>query len=210
MNYAELYQLVIDMTENENSTFTGNIPTMVKLAEERIGREVQLPDFRKSQEGTLTSGNRFLTLPSDWLSTYSLSVEVSSSYQLLITKDVNFINEAFPSTSATGVPRFYATWDDDTLVLGPAPDSNYTVELYYYFLPESIVTASTTWLGTNAQNALLYGTLIQAANYMQIDQDIMANYQQEYNQALASLIMLAEGRLRKDDYRMSRPRVETS
>lgn len=194
MNYTELVQAIKDYTENEEATFVNLIPTFVRQAEERIYRSVMIPELRKNVLAATTAGNQYLSRPSDFLSVFSIAVvDGSGDYNYLLDKDVNFIREAYPSSSTQALPQFYGQFDgDDTVgsgnfILGPTPDADYTVELHYYFDPPSIVTTSTSWLGENAEAALLYGCLIEAYTYMKGEADILGLYEQRYQEALAQL-----------------------
>ena len=207
MNYTELVAEVQSYTENQFST--ADIDTFIKQAEERIYNTVQIPDLRRNQVGTTTAGNKYLTTPSDWLATYSLAViDSNNEYTYLLNKDVNFIRESFPDTDAAfyGKPQYYGIFDDNTFILGPTPDDNYTVELHFFYYPPSIVTAGTTWLGNNFSSALLYGTLLEAATYMKEEADILANYNQRYTDALSMLKQLGDGKDRTDAYRTGQAR----
>jgi len=208
MNYAELVQAIQDYCENDETTFVSQIPTFIRQTEERINRAVQIPDLRRNVTGTLTSSNRFLAQPSDFLSVFSLAViDGDGDYEFLLPKDVNFIREAFPSQSTEAKPQYYAIFDDETFILGPTPDSNYNVQLHYYFDPESIVTAGTSWLGDNAETALLYGSLVEAYTFMKGEGDMLQLYKARYDEAMAQLMNLGEGRNRMDSYRNGEPRM---
>ena len=199
MNYTELTTQVADICEN---TFTADqMSTFTRQAEEKIYNTVQFPDLRKNQTGTLTLDNEYLSVPTDFLASYSLAVSVSGSYQFLIPKDVNFIREAYPSRTATGVPKHYAYFSEDSFILGPTPDSAYTVELHYFYRPESIVTAATTWLGDNFETALLNGVLLEAFRFLRAEEDTMNDYKESYMQAMTNLKNLADGKQRQDSYR---------
>lgn len=207
MNYTELTQAIQDYCENDETTFVNNIPVFVRQAEERINRAVQIPDLRRNQSGTLTLGDRFLAQPSDFLSVFSLAVvDGDSDYHFLLPKDVNFIREAYPNRTVQGLPQYYAIFDDEFFILGPTPDSAYTVQLHYYYDPPSIVTAGTSWLGDNAETVLLYGSLIEAYTFMKGEPDMIALYTTRYNEAVAQLYNLGEGRNRMDSYRDGEPR----
>lgn len=209
MNYSQLVTLVQQYTQNEETSFVANIPTFVQLAEERIYNAVFIPAIRRNQIGTLTPNNKYLTLPGDWLATFSLSVitPVTNVQTFLIDKDVNFIRECYPDPDDIGAPKYYAIFDKNTLILGPTPDSNYQVELHYYYYPESIVTASTSWLGDNFETVLLYGTLREAYLYMKGEQDIVAYYEQKYQESLGLLKLLGEGKDRRDAFRSGLNRI---
>jgi hypothetical protein len=209
MDYATLLQAVQDYCENSETSFVSNIPTFVQLAEQRIYNEVQIPAIRKNQTGTVTTSNSYLTLPTDWLATFSLSVTdpTTTGRSFLLDKDVNFIREAFPYPAVSGMPTHYAQFDADTLFLGPTPDAAYSVELHYYYYPESIVTATTTWLGTNFEEVLLYGTIREAYVYLKGEGDLMQVYEAKYQEALGRLKNLGDGKNRMDAYRSGQVRV---
>ena len=209
MTYAELVAAI--NSYSENSFDTTDINTFIQQAEQRIFNTVQLPDLRRNQVGNTTSGNKYLTTPSDWLSTYSLAViDSNNEYTYLINKDVNFIRESFPDTDSAfyGKPEYYGIFDDNTFILGPTPDDNYTVELHYFYYPTSIVTAGTSWLGENFDTALFYGSLLEAATYLKAEPDVIANYTQRYTEALSMLKQLGDGKDRRDAYRSGQARYE--
>ena len=209
MTYAELVGAI--NSYSENSFDTTDINTFIQQAEQRIFNTVQLPDLRRNQVGNTTSGNKYLTTPSDWLSTYSLAViDGNNEYTYLINKDVNFIRESFPDTDSAfyGKPQYYGIFDDNTFILGPTPDQQYTVELHYFYYPTSIVTAGTSWLGDNFDTALFYGSLLEAATYLKAEPDVMANYTQRYTEALSMLKQLGDGKDRRDAYRSGQARYE--
>jgi hypothetical protein len=199
MNYATLSQLIQDYLENNESTFVANIPNIVKLAEERIYRAVQLQFLQKNATSNFVTGNQYLTLPTDFWSPLELSVTDSGSQSFLFPKDVSFIRAAFPSASVQGRPRYYAMFDQNTFIVGPTPDNTYTTELHYIYKPESIVTSSTNWLGDNAENALLYGSLIEAYRYEKGDPDMFQTYNENYQEAIVRLKLMAEGQNRPPD-----------
>ena len=209
MNYSQLVDLVKQYTQNEETSFVANIPVFVQLAEERIYNAVFIPAIRKNQIGTLTPSNKYLTLPADWLANFSLAVitPVTNAQTFLIDKDVNFIRECYPDPDDSGVPKYYAIFDKNTLILGPTPDSNYQVELHYYYYPQSIVTASTSWLGDNFETVLLYGTLREAYIYMKGEQDMIQYYEQKYQESLGLLKLLGEGKDRRDAFRSGLNRI---
>ena len=208
MNYAELVAAIQSYTENQYSTT--DINTFIQNAEQRIYNTVQLPDLRKNVTGNMTSGNKYFSLPSDWLSTFSIAViNDDNEYTYLLNKDVNFIREAFPDTDSDfyGVPQYYAIFNDTTMLLGPTPDANYNSELHYYYYPESIVTAGNTWLGNNFDTALLYGALLEAAAFLKEEPDTVAMYTARYNEAMQLLQNLGEGKNRRDAYRSGQERI---
>ena len=209
MNYATLVQTIQEYVQSTETSFVANIPTFVQLAEERIYNTVQIPAIRRNQIGTLTSNNKYLTLPGDWLATFSLAViaPVTGAQEFLLDKDVNFIRQSFPNPNDTGVPQYYAIFDQNTLILGPTPNSNYQVELHYYYYPESIVTAGTSWVGDNFETVLLYGSLREAYTYLKGEQDLIANYEAKYQEGLQLIIRMGDGLNRRDAYRSGQARV---
>jgi hypothetical protein len=207
MNYTQLVQSIQDYTQNEETSFVSNIPNFVQQAEERINRSIMIPELRKNATASTTADNKYLARPSDFLAVFSLAViDGDGDYTYLLDKDVNFIREAYPSASTTGLPLYYSQFDGDTsgeegnFILGPTPDANYDVELHYYYDPESIVTAETSWYGTNAEAALLYGSLIEAYTYMKGEADLISLYTGRYNEAMGQLTGL-DIRSDRDDYR---------
>lgn len=209
MNYSQLASLIQEYCENTETSFVANIPEFVQLAENRIYNSVQFPAIRRNQIGTLTPNNKYLRLPGDWLATFSLAVitPVNGIQTYMLDKDVNFIRECYPNPTTVGVPKYYAIFDKQTLILGPTPDSNYQVEMHYYFYPPSIVTTGTSWLGDKFETLLLYGALREAYTYMKGEQDMIQNYESKYQEALAQLTRLGDGLNRRDSYRDGQPRV---
>ena len=207
MTYAELTAAIKDYANNTETNFVAAIPTFVKQAEQRIYRSVNLPVNRKNVAGTLTDGNQYLTMPTDFLLPLSLSITSSSNQIFLLNKDSNFIRSTYPNASTKGTPKYYATFAVDSFIIGPTPDANYVTELHYYYQPDSIVDTSPSWLGTNADTVLLYGSLVEAYTYMKGDADMMQLYQQRYQEALGLLKMQAEGRMTGDEYRDGTIRV---
>ena len=211
MNYADLIQSVQDYTQNDEATFVAELPNIVKQVEDRIYHMVQLPALRKTQSGTLTASNRFLSTPTDFISVFSLAVvDASGNYVHLMNKDVNFLREAYPAIATEAEPRYYALWDEDTFVLSPTPDAGLSTVLTYFYKPESIVTASTTWLGDENEAVLLYGCLVEAYTFMKGEQDLMQLYEQRYKEALVKLKELGDGKLRQDMYRSGQVRMAVS
>jgi hypothetical protein len=216
MNYNELVVAVSDYCENSFPTVDMNI--FIKQAEQRIYNTAQPANLRKNMTGTLSTNNKYLSAPGDFLSTYSLAVvDAAGDYKYLLNKDVNFIREAYPSSSATGLPKHYAIFGPSTLdstelsfILGPTPNSNYTVELHFYYYPESIVTAGTSWLGDNFDSVLLYGTICEAYTYMKGEADMVKLAQDRYVQAIALYKNLADGKQRMDAYRDGQLRIAVS
>jgi len=222
MNYATLFETIKGYVENDfpNTTFTDSagtgdvtltsteqVNTFIREAEQRIFNSVQIPDLRKNVTGSCTINNKYLNVPTDWLATYSLArINANSSQQFLLNKDVNFIRESYPDPTDTGAPEYYAIFDDTTFILGPTPDASYSMELHYFYYPTSIVDAGTSWLGDHFDSVLLYGSLLEAYTFMKGEQDVIANYTARYNEALALLKQLGEGKNRQDMYRTEQAR----
>ena len=216
MNYTQLTSAIKGYAENDFPATAGSftsaeqIATFVREAEQRVYNTVQLPAIRKNVIGSVTSGNKYLTMPSGWLSTFSMAVINSANeYHYLLNKDVNFIRESFPDTDSAfyGEPQYYAVFDSNTFILGPTPDASYAVELHYYYYPESIVDAGSSWLGNNFDSVLLYGALLEAAAFMKSDADVVTNYKARYDEALGLLKQLGDGKDRQDAYRSGQVRV---
>jgi hypothetical protein len=229
MNYAQLFNNIQSYTENNFPEFTvsdGAIETskeqidrFIEQAELRIYNTVQFPFLRKNMVGVMQSGNKYLSAPDDYLATYSLAVITdvtggnlnTGTYEYLLNKDVNFIRQAYPTPNDTGVPRYYALFgptvsgatitNELTFIIGPTPDANYNVELHYYYYPESIVTAGTSWIGDNFDTVLLYGSLVEAYTFMKGEADMLALYDGKYKEALAQAKRLGDGMERQDAYR---------
>jgi len=217
MNYAELKINIADICENE---FTEEQYAMfAQQAEQKIYNTVQLANLRKNVTGTLTANNKYLAAPNDFLSVYSLAIypAAGGAYEFLLDKDVNFIRQAYPNPATTGKPKHYAIFgpqsndvNELTFILGPTPDATYAAELHYYYYPESIVTAGTTWLGDNFDSALLNGSLVEAIRFMKGEADMVKLYQDMYMQAIALLKNLGDGKQRMDAYRDGQVRVKVS
>ena len=232
MNYQELFQQIQTYTENifpdtfvelsggNTSTVnvTTQINTFIEQAEERIYNTVQIPSLRKNVTGTATIGNPYLACPDNYLSTYSMAIiDASGNYEYLLNKDVNFIRQSYPNPNATGLPRYYALFGSQytnlnelAFIMGPTPDANYAVEFHYFYYPESIVTAGTSWLGDNYDPVLLYGALVEAYTYMKGEADVLAMYTGKYQEALAQLKRLGDGLERGDAYRDGQARVKVT
>jgi len=215
MTYTELVNAIQAYTENTESNFVAEIPVFVTQAEQRIYNSVQFPSLRKNMTGVTQSGNKYLSCPDDFLSTYSLAViDADGNYEYLLNKDVNFIRQAYPNPNTdTGIPKYYALFgpkvvsgvisDELSFILGPTPNANYNVELHFYYYPESITVAADghTWLGDNFDTVLLYGSLVEAYTYMKGENDMMSLYNQKYMEALALAKRLGDGLERSDAYR---------
>jgi len=207
--YATLVQAIKDWTEYDEPTFNQNIDTFIRNCEERILYAAQMEVFRKNVSGSCSSGNQYLAAPSDYLSPYSLSVTVSGSKVFLLNKDTEYVQEYNPS-GATGVPKYYALFDVDNFILAPVPASSYTAELHYYYRPQSIVEAGTSWLGTYAEQALLYGCLSEAYTYMKGENDLRQIYENRFIESVSRLKNLGEGRENIDAYRDGLTRVKAN
>ena len=223
MNYSELSSAIQTYTENNFPTITladsstvsstAQINRFIEQAEQRIYNSVQFPSLRKNVTGTITSSNKYLSCPNDFLAPYSLAIFPygGGSYTFLLNKDVNFMREAYPSPTDTGTPKYYALFgptvtgstisNELSFILGPTPDTTYSAELHYYYYPESIVTANTTWLGDNFDTVLLYGSLVEAYTFMKGEQDLITLYNQKFMEALALAKRLGDGMERQDAYR---------
>jgi len=217
MTYSELVILVSDYCENTFPTVDMN--TFIKQAEQRIYNTAQIANLRKNVTGALTSGNKYLSCPNDFLSVYSLAVypAAGGEYLFLLNKDVNFMREAYPNPATTGKPKHYAIFgpqsndvNELSFILGPTPNAAYGAELHYYYYPESIVTAGTSWLGDNFDSALLYGTMCEAVTYIKGEVDMVKLYQDRYVQAIALLKNLGDGKQRMDAYRDGQVRIPVS
>jgi len=214
MNYAALVSAVSSYTENTFPTVDMNL--FITQAEKRIYNTVQIPSLRKNVTGVTTTSNKYLQCPTDFLSTFSLAVidPTTGAYTFLLNKDVNFIREAYPKPTSTGAPKHYAIFgprsDNEaelTFILGPTPNAAYSTELHYFYYPESIVTASNTWLSDNYDPVLLYGTLVEAYTYMKGEQDMILLYNSKFGEALTQLKRLGDGLERQDAYRSGQARV---
>jgi hypothetical protein len=217
MNYTQLVTAVSDYCEN--SFPTADMDTFIRQAEQRIYNTAQPANLRKNVTGSLTAGNKYLSAPEDFLSTYSIAVypAAGGDFLYLLNKDVNFIREAYPNQNSQGKPKHYAIFgpqssnvNELSFILGPTPDANYNVELHYYYYPESIVDAQTTWLGDNFDSVLLYGTICEVMVYMKGDQGMLQVAQDRYVQAIALYKNLADGKQRMDAYRDGQVRVAVS
>ena len=203
--FATLKTAIQDYTENSETTFVNNLSNFIKIAEERILKNVQLSNFRRNASAAFTASNEVLACPNDFLTPFSLSfTDASSNKVFLDFKDVNFIQTITPNSSTTGSPRFYALFDTDNFIVAPTPNSSFAVELHYYYRPNSLTAGAdsgSTWLSTNAPNALLYGALMEAYTFMKGEQDVMGNYAQRFTEAVQSLKLYGEAKEVSDYYR---------
>ena len=200
--FTTLKTAIQDYLETTETSFVANLPAIIRQAEDRILKSVQLPDFRKNSIGTTSDGNKYLQVPDGFLAPYSLALD-NSGYEFLLFKDVNFIREAYPVATDKGIPKYYGIFDSENFILGPTPSSNFAVELHYFYKPDSITTASsgTSWLGTNAESTLLYGSLVEAYTFLKGEADLMQLYVGRYEEAITNLKGLAEGYDTTDSYR---------
>lgn len=200
--YTTLKQAILDYVESDEQSLIDNLPTIVQQVEERILKQVQLPVFIKNSLGNTTAGNKYLALPSDFLTPYSVAIDSGvDGYEYLLLKNSSFIRQVYPLDSVQAAPKYYATFDVANLLIGPTPDQNYAVELHYFYRPDSIVTAETSWLGDNAPNAMLYGCLLEAYTYLKGDADLMGTYAQQFQDAMIKLEEFGEGYGTTDNYR---------
>jgi hypothetical protein len=210
---ATLKTAIQDYTDNDETVFVNNLNNFIKAAEEKIFKSVDLDYFRKNVTSAVSLNDKFLSLPTDYLSSFSLQITTAGSEEFLLHKDVNFLQEAYNASSSTGKPRYYAQFDISNFIVAPTPDANYTVELHYYYRPDSLTAGSdsgTTWISTNAPFALLYGSLIEAYNFMKGEPDVQAQYEKNYIFYIERLKDFGEARENTDGYRMglpSRPRT---
>ena len=206
--FAQLKTAIQEYTENTETTFVSNVDDFIRAAEDRIFYLVDLEYFRKNATSAVSQNDPFLSLPTDFLASFSLSITNSSSKEFLLQKDVNFIQEFNPNSATSGTPRYYARFDVDNMILAPTPDSNYVCEFHYFYRPASLTAGAdsgTTWLSTNAPNALLYGSLYEAYIYMKGEPDMLQLYDKQFTEALSRLKDLAEARENADAYRRGLP-----
>ena len=220
MDYTALSAAIVAYTENTSSDFAAQIPVFVSQAEQRIYNSVQFPALRANFTGTTTISNKYLQCPSDFLAVYSMAViDAGGSYEYLLNKDVNYIRQAYPDPTDEGIPKYYALFGprsndpkELTFIIGPTPDAAYTIELHYFYYPESITTVvgGRTWLGDNFDSVLLYGSLVEAYTYMKGEADMMALYNQKFTEALALAKRLGDGLERGDAYRNGQYRQQVT
>ena len=202
-SFNELKQAIQDFTENDETGFVTNLPVFIRAAEDRILSSVDLEFFRKKATSTLTQNNEYLSTPTDFLAPFSLFITTVGSEGFLLEKDVNFMREAYPVEATQGVPKYYSIFDDTRFIVGPTPDANYAVELHYMFEPESITTTASgeSWLGSNAENALLYACLVEGYTFLKGEADQMEWYNAKYEDAVSRLKSLGEGYDTTDAFR---------
>jgi len=201
--FTTLKTAIQDYTDNTETTFVNQLPRFILNAEERILKECQLDDFRKNVSGTVTQSVKFLTKPTDFLAPFSLSVVNSSNNEFLLYKHVTFIQDYTPDPTTTGVPRYYGDWDENSFIMAPTPDGNYAVELHYFYRPQSITASDdgTSWLGTNAELCLLYGSLMEAYTFMKGETELLTLYNSRFQESIEWLKNLGEGEQTQDQYR---------
>jgi hypothetical protein len=211
--FAQMKTAIQDFTDNSETLFVSHLSDFIKASEERIFKSVDLDIFRKNVTSAVSLNDKYLSVPTDYLSSFSLQITTAGSESFLLQKDVNFLQEAYNGSASTGKPRYYAQFDISNFIVAPIPDSNYAVELHYYYRPDSLTAGAdggTTWISTNAPFALLYGCLIEAYTFMKGEPDVIQNYTNLYMQYLERLKDFGEARENTDGYRMglpSRPRT---
>ena len=221
MTYTELVAEIQAYTQNYESDFVANIPTFVKQTETRVYNSVQIPALRANKTGKVTTGVKYVSCPTDFLSVFSFAViDGDGNYEYLLNKDVNFMRAAYPNPNEQGLPKYYALFGPEVVnqtptnelsfILAPTPDALYTVELHYYYYPQSIVTAGTSWLGDNYDPVLLYGSLVEAYTFMKGEQDMMGYYEKKYQDALMQLNRLGTGLERGDAYRDGQAKIRVN
>jgi len=206
--FAQLKTAIQEYTENTETAFVSNIDDFIRSTEDRIFYLVDLELFRKNATSAVSQNDPFLALPTDFLASFSLSITNNSSKEFLLQKDVNYIQEYNPNSATTGTPKYYARFDLNNVILAPTPDSNYVCEFHYFYRPTSLTAGAdsgTTWLSTNAPNALLYGSLYEAYIYMKGEPDMLQMYEKQFTEALSRLKDLAEARENSDAYRRGLP-----
>ena len=210
--FATLKTAIQDYTDNSETTFDNNLTRFILNAEERILKECQLDVFRRNSQGTTSASTKFLSKPTDFLAPFSLSVVNDSSNEFLLYKHVTFLQDFTPNPSTTGVPEYYGDWNDETFLLAPTPNDAFTMELHYFFRPDSITATAdgTTWLGDNAELALLYGSLVEAYTFMKGEPDLLTFYNNRYFESLQGLKRLGEGQQTSEEYRQDRVRVKVT
>jgi len=210
--FATLKTAIQDYTDNSETTFDNNLTRFILNTEERILKECQLDVFRRNSQGTTSASTKFLSKPSDFLAPFSLSVVNDSSNEFLLYKHVTFLQDFTPNPATTGVPEYYGDWNDETFLLAPTPNDAFTMELHYFFRPDSITATEdgTTWLGDNAELALLYGSLVEAYTFMKGEPDLLTFYNNRYFESLQGLKRLGEGQQTSEEYRQDRVRVKVT
>ena len=206
--YAQMKTAIQDFCENTETSFVTNLPVFIRAAEDRIFQSVNLTYFKKNASSALSTGDQFLSVPTDFLTPFSLHITTANFQDFLTLKDVNFVQKYTLDSSTTGTPQYYGIYDVDNLIVSPTPNQNYTVELHYYYRPASLTAGADsgqTWISENAPNVLLYGALYEAYTYMKGEQDVLANYEKRFVENLSRLKDLAEAREEQDAFRVGNP-----
>jgi len=206
--YAQLKTAIQDFCENTETSFVTNLPLFIRAAEDRIFQSVDLSYFKKNASSSLSQDDPYLSVPSDFLTPFSLHITTANYKDFLLLKEVNFVQSYTLDSDSTGTPKYYAIYDVDNLIVSPTPDQNYTIELHYYYRPASLTAGSdsgTTWISENASNVLLYGALYEAYTYMKGEPDVLANYEKRFVENLTRLKDLAEAREEQDAFRAGNP-----
>ena len=206
--FAQLKTAIQDYTENNETTFVNNLSVFIRLSEERILKNVQLNLFRKNAIATITQGSQYFACPSDFLAPFSLSFRSTDQNKVFVDfKEPSFLQTFTPNETTQGVPKYYSVFDIENFLIAPAPDASYTGELHYYYRPQSLTAGAdsgTTWLSINAELALLYGSLIEAYTFMKGEQDVMAMYNQKFQEAIVGIKMLGEAKEVTEEYRVGK------
>jgi|TARA_R110000824_G_scaffold258795_1_gene447689 hypothetical protein len=208
---AQLKTAIQDYTDNSETSFVTHLPDFIKSSEERIFKSVDLEIFRKNVTSSLTTSDKFLTIPTDYLSSFSLQITTAGSEAFLLQKDVNFLQEAYSGSTSTATPRYYSQFDEDNFLLAPTPNSSYAIELHYYYRPTSLTAGAdggTTWLSTNAPFALLFGSLVDAYIFMKGEPDLIQQYEKRFIDQLTRLKDYGEARENTDAYSEGLPKTQ--
>ena len=208
--FAQLKTAILDYSDNAETSFVSHLSDFIKAAEERVFKLVDLEVFRKNVTSALTQNDKFLRVPTDYLNSFSLQITTSGSENVLELKDINFLQEAFPTSASSGLPRYYGIFDINNFLIAPTPNSNYAVELHYYYRPASLTAGAdsgTTWLSTNAPFALLYGSLVEAYIFMKGESDMLQQYEKRFVDQLTRLKDFGEARENEDAYKLGLPRA---
>ena len=209
--FAQLKTAIQDYTDNSESSFVSHLSDFIKASEERIFKSVDLEIFRKNVTSSLTTSDKFLTIPTDYLSSFSLQITTAGSEAFLLQKDVNFLQEAYSGSTSTATPRYYSQFDEDNFLLAPTPNSSYAIELHYYYRPTSLTAGAdsgTTWLSTNAPFALLFGSLVDAYIFMKGEPDLIQQYEKRFIDQLTRLKDYGEARENTDAYSEGLPKTQ--
>ncbi|MDC1228810.1 hypothetical protein N8Z63_03755 [Octadecabacter sp.] len=205
--YDELKTAIQDYTDNTETSFINNLPLFIRVAEERILKNVQLDLFRKNATAIMVKSSEYLGAPTDFLAPFSLSYTVNGDKVFVEFKDVSFCQTYTPNATTEGQPKYYAQFDVSNFLVAPSPDANYDCEMHYFYRPLSLTAGAgsgTTWLSTNAEMCLLYGSLVEANIYLKGEQDIMQMYNSRFTEAMTALKMLGEAKETTQEYRVGR------